>query len=123
MSMRQVRSRSGSLAIRAVAVRLKCSRENQQRLNHLPTSDQVLVFSGNLGYHGGEADLGLLEKVKKIWQHHPECEIAWDGGINDQNVQQLVDAGVSVLNVGGFVQQSADPEAAYAKLKAAAEAK
>ena len=25
--------------------------------------DQVLIFSGHLGYHGGEADLGLLEKV------------------------------------------------------------
>ena len=85
--------------------------------------DQVLVFSGNLGYHGGEADLGLLDKVKKIRRHHPECEIAWDGGINDQNAKQLVDAGVSVLNVGGFVQQSDDPEAAYAKLKAAIEAK
>lgn len=79
--------------------------------------DQVLVFSGKLGYHGGEADLGLLDKVHKIQAHHPDAEIAWDGGINDHNAQQLVEAGVDILNVGGFVQKSSDPAKAYAKLK------
>jgi ribulose-phosphate 3-epimerase len=79
--------------------------------------DHVLVFSGNLGYHGGEADLGILDKVKKIREHHPEAEIGWDGGINDQNAAQLVEAGVDVLNVGGFIQKSDDPAAAYAKLE------
>lgn len=78
--------------------------------------DQVLVFSGNLGHHGGEADLGLLDKVEKIKNHHPEAEIAWDGGINDQNISQLISAGVDVLNVGGFIQQSRDPANAYGKL-------
>jgi len=79
--------------------------------------DHVLVFSGRLGYHGGQADLGILDKVKKIREHHPEAEIGWDGGINDQNVKALVDGGVEVLNVGGYVQKSANPEEAYAKLK------
>lgn len=37
--------------------------------------DHVLVFSGNLGHHGGEADLGLLDKVAKVRDHHPEVEI------------------------------------------------
>lgn len=81
--------------------------------------DQVLVFSGNLGYHGGEADLGLLEKVTFVKKHHPEAEIAWDGGVNDQNAKILSDAGVSVLNVGGFIQKSADPVGAYKKVKKA----
>jgi len=79
--------------------------------------DHVLVFSGNLGRHGGEADLGLLEKVRQIKAHHPEVEIGWDGGINDQNVKQLVEAGVEVLNVGGYIQKADDPEHAYATLK------
>jgi ribulose-phosphate 3-epimerase len=78
--------------------------------------DHILVFSGNLGYHGGEADLGILEKVAKIREHHPDAEIGWDGGINDQNVLRLVQAGVDVLNVGGFIQKSDNPAAAYAKL-------
>lgn len=78
--------------------------------------DQVLIFSGNLGHHGGEADLGLLEKVKFIQKHHPEAEIAWDGGINDQNAKHLTEAGVDVLNVGGYIQKSETPQEAYDKL-------
>jgi ribulose-phosphate 3-epimerase len=79
--------------------------------------DQILVFSGDLGHHGGQADLELLHKVKYIHEHHPEAEIAWDGGINDQNAKQLAQAGVDVLNVGGFIQKSANPDTAYATLK------
>lgn len=79
--------------------------------------DHVLIFSGNLGYHGGEADLGLLDKVVKVRAHHPEVEIGWDGGINADNAKQLVEGGVDVLNVGGFIQKSANPTVAYAKLK------
>jgi ribulose-phosphate 3-epimerase len=78
--------------------------------------DQVLVFSGHLGFHGGQADLGLLDKVNKIKSHHHEAEVAWDGGINDQNANTLVSGGVDVLNVGGFIQTAEDPKAAYATL-------
>lgn len=78
--------------------------------------DHVLVFSGKLGYHGGEADMSLLNKVSKIRQHHPDAEIGWDGGIDDQNAAQLIEAGVDVLNVGGFIQKSADPTQAFNQL-------
>jgi ribulose-phosphate 3-epimerase len=78
--------------------------------------DHVLVFSGKLGHHGGEADLGLIDKVKKIQEHHPEAEIGWDGGVNDYNAPLLDEAGVDVLNAGGFVQGAKDPEAAYKTL-------
>jgi ribulose-phosphate 3-epimerase len=80
--------------------------------------DHVLIFSGHLGYHGGQADLGCLDKVQKTKRHHPDAEIGWDGGINDQNAKILADGGVDVLNVGGFIQKSQNPKDAYAKLKA-----
>jgi ribulose-phosphate 3-epimerase len=80
--------------------------------------DQVLIFSGRLGYHGGQADLGLLTKVRQVKEIYPGLEIAWDGGINDQNVKTITGAGVSVLNVGGFIQKSESPVEAYAKIKA-----
>lgn len=79
--------------------------------------NHVLIFSGHLGYHGGEADLSLLGKVTQVQELHPEAEIGWDGGINDQNAKQLVDAGIGVLNVGGFIQQANQPEDAYATLR------
>ena len=80
--------------------------------------DHVLIFSGNLGHHGGQANFDLLAKAAQIREHHPDVEIGWDGGINSDNAAQLIAGGIEVLNVGGFIQNSDDPEVAYAKLKA-----
>jgi ribulose-phosphate 3-epimerase len=78
--------------------------------------DHVLVFSGNLGYFGGHADLRLITKVKHLRELKPQLEIGWDGGINDKNARALAMSGVDVLNVGGFIQRAPDPVAAYAQL-------
>jgi len=75
--------------------------------------DHVLIFSGSLGHFGGVADLSLLDKVKELRELKPELEIGWDGGINEHNAKSLADGGVNVLNVGGFIQKSSDPENAY----------
>lgn len=80
--------------------------------------DHVLIFSGDLGHFGGHVDLKLLDKVKELKLLKPRLEIGWDGGITDKNVKALVDGGVDVLNVGGYIQRSPDPAAAYAKLEA-----
>ena len=88
--------------------------ENAYQIMH--SFDHILIFSGDLGKHGGHADLTLLDKVKKVRVHHPEAEIAWDGGINDQNAAVLARGGVGVLNVGGFIQRAEDPAAAYTRL-------
>ena len=88
--------------------------ENAYQIMH--SFDQVLIFSGRLGYHGGTADLNLLDKVKKVRDHHPEAEIAWDGGINAQNVARLVEGGVDILYVGGFIDNDPNPRDAYDKL-------
>lgn len=89
---------------------------NIQQIMH--SFDHILVFSGKLGFHGGETDLSLLSKVMDIRTEYPEVEIGWDGGINDTNAKQLTDAGVDVLNVGGYIQKSHHPKAAYEKIKA-----
>lgn len=89
--------------------------DNIKQIMH--SFDQVLVFSGHLGYQGGVIDLGLTSKVHQIRDYFPEIEIAWDGGINDTNILELRRSGVTVFNVGGFIQKSDDPERAYAKLE------
>lgn len=78
--------------------------------------DHVLVFSGDLGKFGGQVDLGLLNKVKELKILKPALEIGWDGGVNRSNAKQLAMGGVDVINVGGFIQQSAGPHAAYQQL-------
>jgi ribulose-phosphate 3-epimerase len=80
--------------------------------------DHVLIFSGTLGRHGGQADLSLLEKVAAIRHHQPNVEIGWDGGVNDENAEAIIRGGVNVLNVGGFIHTARDPQSAYATLEA-----
>lgn len=77
--------------------------------------DHVLIFSGDLGHFGGEADLSLLDKVKQLKQLKPQLEIGWDGGANDTNAKQLADGGIDVINCGGYLHGD-DPVAAYKKL-------
>lgn len=78
--------------------------------------DYVLIFSGNLGHFGGSADLSLLAKVEQVRALKPGIEVGWDGGISDENAKQLVDGGVDVLNVGGYIHRSDDPEQRYKTL-------
>jgi pentose-5-phosphate-3-epimerase len=83
--------------------------------------DHVMVFSGNLGHHGGSAvDFGLLDKVTHIRALHPTMEIGWDGGISADNARQLIEGGIDVLNVGGFIHKAEHPQTAYATLEAIA---
>lgn len=76
-------------------------------------ADHVLIFAGHLGYQGGEADMGQIKKVAAIRQLKSDIEIAWDGGINDQNAAELASGGVDVFNVGGFIHNAQDPKQAY----------
>lgn len=75
--------------------------------------DHILIFSGDLGNFGGTANLGLLEKIAQIKGRRPDIEIGWDGGINDHNAAQLVQGGVDILNVGGYIQHADNPKNAY----------
>lgn len=83
----------------------------------MPSFDHVLIFSGDLGKHGGKADLSLLKKVDEIRDLNPDIEIGWDGGISADNCQQLVNAGIQVLNVGGAIQNANNAELAFVQLQ------
>lgn len=89
----------------------------EQAADVIKLADQVLVFGGHLGYQGGTADLGQLEKVASIRELNPGAEIAWDGGANSNTVAQIAMAGVDIINVGSAVMESTDPAAAYQNLE------
>lgn len=78
--------------------------------------DHVLVFGGNLGYQGGAADLGQLAKVKEIMNVFPDVEMAWDGGVNADNIRQIANSGVDIINVGGYIKNANDSQKAYEHL-------
>lgn len=83
-------------------------------LDHL---DHVLIFSGTLGEYGGHANLDLLHKVQELKHHKPSLEVGWDGGITNRNISQLAFGGIDVFDVGGFLQNSPDPERDFYSLK------
>lgn len=84
--------------------------------NEIAAADHILVFSGDLGHYGGTASLMQLEKIRLIKTINPNAEIGWDGGVSVDNAFTLTQGGVNVLNVGGAINNSDDPQEVYAKL-------
>jgi ribulose-phosphate 3-epimerase len=80
--------------------------------------DHVMIFSGDLGRHGGTARMMQLEKIRLIKAIKATVEIGWDGGVTVENAFTLAQGGVDVLNVGGAIASSADPAATYKALVA-----
>lgn len=82
----------------------------------IQAADHVLIFSGELGQHGGTASLMQLEKIRLVKNINANVEIGWDGGVNIDNAYTLSQGGVDVLNAGGAIANAPDPAAAYEAL-------
>ena len=83
--------------------------------------DHVLVFAGQLGAQGGQADLMQMEKIPLIRSIKPEVEIGWDGGANMSNIRALAHADLDVINVGSAISKSPQPVVAFRELAAEAD--
>jgi ribulose-phosphate 3-epimerase len=79
--------------------------------------EHVLVFGGHLGYQGGSADLSQLEKVKALREKFDDIEIAWDGGVNEENIAQIASAGVAIINAGSVLKNARYPKKMYEQLQ------
>lgn len=79
-------------------------------------ADHVMIFSGELGQYGGIASMMQLEKIRLVRMIHPEVEIGWDGGARAENAFSLTQGGVDVINVGGAISKSDNPQAVYEKI-------
>lgn len=84
----------------------------------IQAADHVMIFSGELGKYGGTASLMQLEKVRLIRAIRQDIEVGWDGGVNIENAYSLSQGGVDVLNVGGAIAKTDDPQAVYNALVA-----
>jgi len=69
--------------------------------------DMVLLMSVNPGFGGQKFIPSVIEKGKRlkalIEKYNPNCLIEVDGGVNDQNVSELKDAGVDIVVAGSYV--------------------
>lgn len=89
---------------------------------YIKAADHVLIFAGNLGKNGGDADLLQVEKVKLIREINPEVEIGWDGGVKLENLRTLAHSDINILNVGSAMKTE-DPKATYEELMQEREAR
>ncbi len=85
---------------------------------YIEAADHVLIFAGDIGKQGGEADMLQTEKVPLVKEINPNAEIGWDGGANLRNVRAISRAGVDVINVGSALTNASDPSAMYEALVA-----
>lgn len=69
--------------------------------------DMVLLMSVNPGFGGQKFIPSVLERAKRlktlIEKHNPNCLIEVDGGVSEQNIQALKEAGVNVVVAGSYV--------------------
>ncbi len=84
--------------------------------------DMVLLMSVNPGFGGQKFIPSVIEKAQRlkamIEKCNPNCLIEVDGGVNDQNVKLLADAGVDVVVAGSYVyKHPKGVEEAIASLK------
>ena len=86
--------------------------------SYIELVDHILIFAGQLGVQGSQADLMQMEKIPLIRSLRPEAEIGWDGGANLTNVRALAHADLDVINVGSAISRAENPAAAFEELVA-----
>ena len=83
--------------------------------------DMVLIMSVNPGFGGQRFIENTYKKIKDLKalarRYNPELLIEVDGGVDEHNVEQLIEAGANVFVAGSAVFSSADPSATISKLK------
>jgi len=84
--------------------------------------DLVCLMSVNPGFGGQLFIPNTIQKIKQlramIDEQSLNVKIEIDGGVTEQNAQQIIDAGADVLVAGSTVFKSPNPSATIAKLKA-----
>ena len=84
--------------------------------------DLVCLMSVNPGFGGQLFIPNTVQKIKQLRTMIDEqllnVKIEIDGGVTEQNAQQIIDAGADVLVAGSTVFKSSDPIATIANLKA-----
>lgn len=84
------------------------------------TLDLALCMSVNPGWGAQKFIPASLDKLRRLRRSLPEgVTLEVDGGIHEQTIRSVVEAGANLLVAGSAVFGSDDPAAAYARLAAA----
>jgi len=79
--------------------------------------DYVQVMSiARIGYQGEKFDERTINRVKELRSKYPNLTISVDGGVGEENILRLKEAGVNIFSVGSTIVNSDNPENSYKKL-------
>ncbi|MBI2018000.1 hypothetical protein HYS92_03030 [Candidatus Daviesbacteria bacterium] len=70
---------------------------------YLDLLDSVLLMGVKPGFENQQLDLGIYDKIKIIKQEIPSLRVGVDGGVNNTNIKELVNAGVDYLAIGSYL--------------------
>ena len=83
--------------------------------------DMVLLMSVNPGFGGQSFIQSVIPKAVRLNEMrnriNPNCLIEVDGGVNDENVKQLKNAGVNIVVAGSYVFNHASKKEAIESLQ------
>ena len=85
---------------------------------YIEAADHVLIFAGQLGVQGSNADMMQMEKIALIREIKPDVEIGWDGGANMTNIRALSHADLDIINVGSALAKAENPAELYQEMVA-----
>ena len=85
-------------------------------VNLMDKIDFVLFLSVHPGFYGKEFLPEVLDKVKEFRAMGFKLEVGMDGGIKDNNIKSIKDAGVDYACVGSAVFNHVAPQEAYKSL-------
>jgi ribulose-phosphate 3-epimerase len=87
----------------------------------LESLDMVLLMSVNPGFGGQKFIPTTIQKAKELKDlintYNPSCLIEVDGGVNNQNIKLLKEAGVDIAVAGSYIYKSRDYKEAIDSLK------
>ncbi len=106
-------------AYRAKAgVALKPGTPVQDVMQYLRKADLILTMTVEPGFGGQKLDESVLKKIRALREAGYRGEIEADGGIAENNLQRLMDCGLSVAVMGTALFRNEDMRAAIARMHA-----
>ena len=80
-----------------------------QFAEYLDAADMVLTMTVEPGFGGQKLDPSVISKISELRKAGYQGLIEADGGVNEQNLQELVNAGLDVAVMGTAVFRSPEP--------------
>jgi ribulose-phosphate 3-epimerase len=99
-------------------VALKPKTPAQDAMQYLEQADLILAMTVEPGFGGQKLDESVLEKIRALRDAGYKGEIEADGGISEENLQRLMDHGLSVAVMGTALFRNEDMRAAIARMHA-----